>query len=145
MEVTDPTSERASSWARRSVELGARIRDLHARNALLSARPGPPDHEKRRTVGSTPDQVAKARALASMANLRAFEAVKRTAAMRLQAASAHDRAAQLHELLAEAGQGDIRAHQDRAAEHRQQARDDRAGSATMFRPQHVEPPESGHS
>ena len=96
-------------------------------------------------MGSTQDQVAKARALASMANLRAFEAVKRTAAMRLQAASAHDRAARLHELLAEAGQGDIRAHQDRAAEHRQQARDDRAGSATMFRPQHVESPESGHS
>ena len=96
-------------------------------------------------MGSTPDQVAKARALASMANLRAFEAVKRTAAMRLQAASAHDRAAQLHELLAEAGQGDIQVHRDRAAEHRQQARDDRVGSARMFRPQHVESPESGHS
>lgn len=96
-------------------------------------------------MGSTPDQVAKARALANMANMRAVEAMKRTAAMRLQAASAHDRAAQLHELLADAGQGDIQAHRERAAAHRQQARDDRAGAARMFRSPYVESPESGHS
>ena len=77
--------------------------------------------------------------------MRALEAMKRTAAMRLHAASAHDRAAQLHELLAEAGQGDVQEHRERADAHRQQARDDRAGAATMSRSQHVEPPEPGHS
>jgi len=96
-------------------------------------------------VGSTPDQVAKAHALAQMANMRAFEATNRTAVMRLHAASAHDRAAQLHELLAEAGQGDIQEHRERAALHRQQARDDRAAAARMSRSQHAEPPETGHS
>ena len=96
-------------------------------------------------MGSTPDQVAKARALARMANMRAFEAMKRTATMRLHAASAHDRAALLHELLADVGQSDAREHRERAAAHRQQAREDRAAAARMFRSQHVEAPETGHS
>ena len=96
-------------------------------------------------MGSTPDQVAKARALARIANVRAFEAMKRTATMRLHAASAHDRAARLHELLAEAGQGDIEEHRERAAWHRQQAGEDRAAATRMFVSQHVEPPETGHS
>ena len=134
-----------SGWARRSAELGARIRDLHERNAQLSASSGPPDLEERRSVGSTQDQVAKAEALARMANMRAFEAMKRTASMRLHAASAHDRAAQLHELLADADQGDVQEHRNRAVVHRQQAREDRAAAARMFRSQHVEPPETGHS
>jgi hypothetical protein len=145
VEGTDPTRLRTSSWARRSAELGARIRDLHERNAQLSASSGPPDLEERRSVGSTTDQVAKAEALARVASMRAFEAMKRTAVMRLHAASAHDRAAQLHELLADAGQGDIREHRERAAVHRQQAREDRSASARMFRSQHVEPPVTGHS
>ena len=93
MEGTDPTRVRNSSWARRSAELGARIRDLHERNAELSASSGPPDLEERRSVGSTTDQVAKAEALARVASMRAFEAMKRTAVMRLHAASARDRAA----------------------------------------------------
>jgi hypothetical protein len=96
-------------------------------------------------VGSTPDQVAKAQALAEMANMRAFEAMKRTSMMRLHAASAHDRAAQLHELLADAGQGDIPEHRVRAAVHRQQAREDRAAAARMFPSRHVEPPGTRHS
>ena len=96
-------------------------------------------------MGSTPDQVAKAQALARIANVRAFEAMKRTATMRLHAASAHDRAAQLHELLAEAGQSDAQEHRERAAEHRQQAREDRAAAARMFRSQHAESPVTGHS
>ena len=145
MEGTDPGREYASSWTRRSVELGARIRDLHERNAQLSASAGPPDLEERRSVGSTPDQVAKAQALVRVANMRAFEALKRAAVMRMHAASAHDRAAQLHELLADAEQGDIQEHRERAALHRQQAREDRAAAASLFRSQHVEAPETGHS
>ena len=137
--------QRTSGWAQRSAELGSRIRDLHERNAQLSATSGPPDLEERRSVGSTPDQVAKARALARMANMRAFEAMKRAAVMRLHAASAHDRAAQLHELLADADQGDIQGHRERAAVHRQQAREDRAVAARMFLSQHAEAPETGHS
>lgn len=96
-------------------------------------------------MGSTQDQVAKARALARMANMRAFEAMKRTAVMRNNAASAHDRAAQLHELLADAGHGDVQEHRERAAAHRRHAREDRAVAARMFRSQPVEPPETGHS
>ena len=96
-------------------------------------------------MGSTTDQVAKAEALARVASMRAFEAMKRTAVMRLHAASAHDRAAQLHELLADAGRGDIHEHRERAAVHRQQAREDRVAAAGMFRSQHVEPPVLGHS
>jgi regulator of sirC expression with transglutaminase-like and TPR domain len=142
---TDPAREHASGWARRSAELSARIRDLHERNAQLAASSGPPDLEERRSVGSTRDQVAKAQALARMANIRALEAVNRTASMRLHAASAHDRAAQLHEMLADAGQGDIQEHRARAAVHRQQAGEDRAAAATMSRSQHVGQLETGHS
>lgn len=145
MEGTDPARERTSGWARRSAELDSRIRDLHERNAELSASSGPPDLEERRSLGSTPDQVAKAQALVRMANMRAFEAMKRAAVMRLHAASAHDRAAQLHELLADADQGDIGEHRERAAVHRQLAHEDRAAAARMFRSQHVEAPETGHS
>ena len=96
-------------------------------------------------MGSTPDQAAKAEALARMANMRAVEAMKRTASLRLHAASAHERAAQLHELLADAGQGDIQEHRERAAAHRQQALDDRVGAARIFRSQHAESPGPEHS
>src|SRR5262249_43174007 len=132
-----------SSWTRRSVELDARIRDLHERNAELSARPGPPDLEDHRALGSTPDQVAKAEALARAANLRALEATRRTAMMRLHAATAQDRAARLHELLADAGQGDVQEHRERAAVHRRQAGEDRAAADKIFRSYHADPPEPG--
>ena len=145
MEGISEARERASTWARRSVELGARIRDLHERNAELSANPGPPDLETRKAVGSTLSQVAKAEALARMANLRALEATRRTALMRLHAASAHDRAARLHELLADTGQGHVQEHRERAAAHRRHAREDRAAAERIFRSHHVEPPERGDS
>lgn len=96
-------------------------------------------------MGSTPDQAAKAKALAKMANMRAVEAMKRTAALRLHAARAHDRAARLHELLADAGQGDVQEHRERAAAHRQEALEDRVGAARMFGSQPAEPPKPGHS
>ena len=145
MTGTEPIRERVSSWARRSGELGVRIRDLHERNAQLSAGFGPPDLAERRAVGSTPEQAAKAQALARTASLRALEALQRTATMRVHAASAHDRAARLHELLAEAGHGDVSEHRERAAAHRRLAREDRLGADRIFRSQYVEPPESGHS
>ena len=141
----DPAPERVSSWAQRSDELDARIRDLHERNAQLSAGFGPPDLTDRRAVGSTPDQAAKARALARTASLRALESVQRMAIMHVHAASAHDRAARLHELLAEASHGDIAEHRERAAVHRRQAREDRAAADRIFRSQDVEPQQSGHS
>jgi hypothetical protein len=145
VESTDRAPERATSWTRRSVELGARIRDLHERNAQLSAGFGPPDLEERRAVGSTADQVAKARAAARMASMRALEAVQRTVTMRLNAAAAHDRAALLHELLAEVNSGDVREHRDRAAMHRRLAGEDRAAAAAISRSQHAAQPGSGHS
>ncbi len=146
MESTDWARERATSWTRRSAELDARIRDLHQRNAQLSAGFGPPDFEEHRTAGSTPDHVARAEAAAAMANIRAQEALQRAATMRLHAASAHDRAAQLHETLADANSGDVQEHRDRAAVHRQRARDDRAAADELLRSRHVQPPpESGHS
>jgi hypothetical protein len=64
--------------------------------------------------------------------------------MCLHAASAHDRAAQLHEMLADANSGDVQEHQDRAAVHRQLARADRAAADTVFRSRPGAPPESGH-
>jgi len=143
---TDWAGERGTSWTRRSAELDARIRDLHERNAQLSAGFGPPDFEERRATGSTPDHVAKARAAASTASMRALVALQRTAMMRIHAAGAHDRAARLHDMLADANSGDIPDHRDRAAMHRQQARDDRAAAAALLRSQHVQPPpDSGHS
>ena len=142
---TDQARERVSSWTRRSVELDARIRDLHQRNAQLSANSGPPDLESRKAVGSTMSQVAKAEALAKMANLRALEATRRTALMRLHAASAHDRAARLHELLADTGHGNVQEHRERAAAHRQLAREDRAAGERIFRSYHADPPERGDS
>ena len=144
MEDTDPARERVLRWARRSAEVDARIRDLHERNAQLSAGFGPPDFEEHRAVGSTVDQAAKAEAMARDAIIRAIEAARRMAIMRLHAASAHDRAAQLHELLARAGSGDVPQHRERAAAHRQQARDDRAAADRIFRSYHLEPPEPGN-
>jgi hypothetical protein len=135
--------EPASRWARRSGELGVRIRDLHERNAQLSARLSPPDLAENRAVGSTPAQAAEAEALAETASLRALEAFQRMAAMRVHAARAHDRAADLHELLAEAGHGDVAEHRERAAGHRRGAREDRAAADRILPAQHVEPPESG--
>ena len=134
-----------SDWARRSVELSVRIHDLHERNAQLSAGFRPPDFAERRAVGSTPAQVAKARAQAKAASLRALEAIQRMALMRLHAASAHDRAARLHELLADAGRGDVADHRERAAAHRRQAGDDRAEADRIFRARFAGPLESGHS
>ena len=145
MESTDRARERATSWTRRSAELDARIRDLHERNAQLSVGFGPADFERHRTVGSTPDHVARARAAAAMASMRALEALQRTVTMRLHAANAHDRAARLHELLADANSGDVQEHRDRAATHRRLAREDRAAADATFRSPHVQPPESGHS
>jgi hypothetical protein len=120
-----------------------RIRDLHERNAQLSAGFGPPDLDEHRAVGSTPDQAAKASALARTASLRALEALQRVARMRLRAADAHDRAARLHELFAEIGRGDVAAHRERAALHRRQAGEDRAAADQIFRGQHVEPSDPG--
>jgi hypothetical protein len=116
-----------------------RIRYLHERNAPLSAGFGPPDLTERRAVGSTPDQAAKARALAGMASLRTLEALQRMATMRVHAANAHDRAALLHELLAEAGDGDVADHQERAAEHRRRAHEDRVAADLIFHSHYVRP------
>ncbi len=80
-----------------------------------------------------------------MASLRAEEALRRTATMRLQAASAHDRAAQLHELLADANSGDVQDHRDKAATHRRLADEDRAAADAIFQSMQPAPPESGHS
>lgn len=91
-------------------------------------------------MGSTLSQVAKAEALVRLANMRALEATRRTALMRIHAATAHDRAARLHELLADTGQGDVREHRKRATEHWQQAREDRAAAERIFRSHHAEPP-----
>jgi hypothetical protein len=134
-----------SSWARRSGELGVRIRDLHERNAQLSAGFGPPDLAERRAVGSTPAQAAKAQALARTASWRALEALQRMAVMYVHAARAHDRAARLHELLAEVGRGDVGEHREQAAAHRRHAGDDRAAADRIFRSRDAETLESGHS
>jgi hypothetical protein len=75
-----------------------------------------------------------------MATTRALEAIQRTAMMRLHAASAHDRVAQLHAMLADADRGDAPEHRERAATHRQLAREDRAAADAIFRSQHVQPP-----
>jgi hypothetical protein len=77
--------------------------------------------------------------------MRALEALQRMALMRVHAASAHDRAARLHELLADAGHGDVSDHREKAATHRRQAREDRAAADRIFRSQYAKPVESGHS
>lgn len=70
--------------------------------------------------------------------MRALEALQRTATMRLHAADAHDRVAQLHEMLADADSGDVREHLDLAALHHQLADADRAAADAIFRSQHVQ-------
>ena len=143
MTGSEPAREPASRWARRSGELGVRIRDLHERNAQLSARFSPPDLSEHRAAGSTAAQAAEAEEQARTASLRAREAFQRAAAMCVHAARAHDRAAELHELLAEAGHGDVAEHRERAAGHRRGAREDRAAADQILPAQHVEPPGSG--
>ena len=49
----------------------------------------------------------------------------------------------LHELLADTGHGDVREHRERAAAHRQQAREDRAAAETIFRSDNADRPEPG--
>jgi hypothetical protein len=145
VESTDCAPERTTTWTRRSVELAARISDLHERNAQLAVGFGLPDFEARTTVGSTPDQVAKARAAARMASMRALEALQRMAKMRIHAASAHDRAARLHDLLADANSGNVQEHRDRAALHRRQADEDRSAADVIVHSQRGVPAQSGHS
>ena len=145
MDSSDPARELAATWTRRSAELDARIRDLHQRNAQLLAGFGPPGLEENRAVGSTPEHVAKARLAARMASMRALEAFQRAAMKYLHAASAHDRAARLHELLADANSGDVGEHRDRAVLHHRLAREDRAAADAVFRSRHVQPPQSGPS
>ena len=65
--------------------------------------------------------------------------------MCLRAASAHDRAARLHEMLADANRGDVREHRDKGAVQSKLAREDRAAAEAIFRSQHGQPPEPGHS
>jgi hypothetical protein len=129
----------------RNAELERRIRDLHRRNAQLSVALGAADHGPR-AMGSTPDQVARAEQLARLANQRALEASQRAALMMLHAASAHDRAARLHQILADAGQvlaaGD---HREKAALHRRLADEDRAAAAVLFGSRRVSPPRAGDS
>jgi hypothetical protein len=125
--------------AGRLIELAARIRDLHERNAQLPGGSGPPGFERRRTAGSTPAQVAKARTAARIAGMRALQSLQRAAAMRLNAASAHDRAARLHDMLADADSGNVQDHRDRAVTHRQLAREDRDAADAVSRSRHVQP------
>ncbi len=126
-------------WAERRTELDERIRHLHERNAELAGT-GIGDSGER-AVGSTPDQVARAEQLARVANQRALEASRRAAMMRLHAASAHERAARLHDLLADAGaESDPGRHREKAAVHRRQAREDRAAADTIFRSHRVDDP-----
>jgi hypothetical protein len=80
-----------------------------------------------------------------MASMRALEALQRAATMRLHAASAHERAAQLHQMLADASSGDVQDHRDRAATHLRLAREDRDAADAIIQSQVVPPPESGHS
>jgi hypothetical protein len=131
------------SWESRQAGLEARIRDLHERNAQLTAGFGAPHDEGRGAVGSTPEQVARAESLARAANQRALEASRRAAMMRLHAASAHERAARLHELLAGAGGDGTEQHRQQASVHRQGASDDRAAADAIFRSLRIEPPGGG--
>ena len=127
MERSDPVQEAA---ARRRVELDQRIEELHARNAELTAilveRPAVRSH-----AGSSQDQVARADELARLAAQRAIEATRRAAAMYLNSATAHERAARMHTLLADNGASDAERHRRRAQEHLQLASQDRATAQAM--------------
>lgn len=145
MEAPGTPSGGASSWAARNTELEERIRDLHERNAQLLTALSAAAHEQR-AVGSTPEQVARAEQLARAANQRALEASQRAAMMRLHAASAHDRAARLHALLADAGQApDAEEHREKAALHQRLAGEDRATADAIFHSHRAHPPKARDS
>lgn len=145
MEAPSTPPGRASSWAARNAELDARIRDLHERNAQLSVALTATAREQG-AVGSTPEQVAKAEQLARAANKRARQASQRAAMMRLHAASAHDRVARLHALLADADQApDADEHREKAALHRRLAGEDRAAADAISHSHSVDPPTAGDS
>ncbi len=134
---TASTPNPPQRWSERRAELDERIRYLHERNAERVGT-GISDSEER-VVGSTPDQVARAEHMARAANRRALEASRRAAITRLHAASAHERAARLHDLLAGAGaESDPEQHREKAAVHRSQAGEDRAAADAIFRSHHVE-------
>ena len=75
--------------------------------------------------------MARAEELARLASQRAVEATRRAAAMYLNSATAHERAARMHTLLADNGSQDAAGHRQRAREHLQLAAADRAVAQTM--------------
>jgi hypothetical protein len=120
MDGTDPGRP---APARRLEELSQRIQELHERNteiATMRAGSRTPD------AGSSQEQVRRAEELASLASERAAEAARRAAAMYLSSATAHERAARMHLLLADTGAGDHEDHRHRAQRHLQLAAQDRA-------------------
>lgn len=128
MERIEAAGVASDAAARRGAELDERIRELHERHheltaILLNGRAG--------GSGSSQEQVRRAEELATLASIRAAEAVSRAAARYLRSADAHERAARMHTLLTETGAGDIEKHRARASEHLQRAAGDRAAASAI--------------
>jgi hypothetical protein len=137
MEGSDSAREAA---ARRRAELDRRIRELHERNhelatLLMGTGSG--------RGGSSPEQVRRAEELAKLASGRAADAARRAAAMYAHSATAHERAARMHLLLAEAGTGDVSAHKERARLHMRRAAEDRASAEALVTGSTPEEPGGG--
>lgn len=122
--------------ARRRTELEQRIQELHRRNheltdILTKGRGGD------RRGASSPDQVARAEELALLASKRADESIQRATEMYLHSATAHERAARMHSLLAEQGIGNVTEHQERAEEHIRLAAEDRTAAGRIAGAQQI--------
>jgi hypothetical protein len=137
MEGSDSAREAA---ARRRAELGRRIRELHERNHELTSLLMGTEAGR---GGSSPEQVRRAEELARLASGRAAEAASRAAAMYAHSATAHERAARMHLLLADAGTEDAGAHRELAQQHLQRAAEDRASAAALATGGHPDEPGAG--
>ncbi|QXJ21849.1 hypothetical protein AGRA3207_002751 [Actinomadura graeca] len=110
------------SSARRLGQIRERLRELRARSSELdgSADGGPP------ATG-----LVHSAARAGQAASRRDRATEATIAAYASAGEAHERAAALHEYLAEIGIGDVERHLDRARVHHGLADEDRTAAARL--------------
>jgi len=103
-----------------------RAKSAGARAAELATRPQEVVNKQiGHQTGSTTEQARQAAQKLQTARTHATIAAVRAASARQSSARAHDRAATLHDQLANAGHGDVDQHRKRATEHRRAAEADR--------------------
>ncbi|MEU5880768.1 hypothetical protein [Spirillospora sp. NPDC047279] len=104
-------------------QIGERLRALRQRDRELQEQAG--------AFSGRRERVRRSAELVRLAELRAASAAEAAEAAYLRAGQIHERAANLHDYLADSGIGDVERHRARAVEHRALAAADRATAAGL--------------